>query len=185
MKKSGVLAIATILIGVLFAFSSCEQTTSTEFAETFQEVKEVTPIPGGQNVTMDLDREGQDSFFSVSLDGKSEVEGWCIEWNQNASFGVNEGTSLYTTKGHEDWNELNHFLSIKNKLKANDPELTFREIQVVIWSLIDKPSFDVDEISTYENISERIYKDGQPLFDVNKVKNIVSQVKQDVKKAQG
>lgn len=181
MKKSGVLAIATIFIAGLFAIASCDQTTSTQFEESFQDVKQVSAIPGASNVTMDLKRNGsQDSFFSVSLDGKSEVEGWCIEWNEDASFGLNEGTSLYSTKGHEDWNELNYFLSIKNELKANDPQLTFREIQVVIWSLIGKPSFDVDKISTYENISERIYKDGQPLFDVNKVKNIVSQVKQGV-----
>ena len=124
---------------------------------------------------MDLGVNNSDSFFSVSLDGKP-MEGWCIEWSEDASFGINEGTNLYSTKGQEAWKELNYFMAIKDDLRAQDPELTYKEIQVVIWSLINNPSFDVDKISAYENISERIYKEGEPQFNVQKVKDIVTQV---------
>ena len=179
MYKTRVLAIGTIIIGVLFAFSSCEQSTSTTFEESFQSVKQVTPLIGAQNTKMDLQLGDQnDSFFTVSLNDGSAKEAWCIEWNEDASFGLNEGTELFSTKGQDAWKELNYFMAIKDDLKAQDPELTYKEIQVVIWSLIDKPSFDVDKISTYENISERIYKDGQPQFDVQKVKDIVNDVHQ-------
>ena len=177
MRKYGVLAVLLIFITTLFTVTSCEQSTSTTFEESFQDVKQVTPIAGAQDTKMDLQLGDQnDSFFTVTLNDGSTKEGWCIEWNENASFGVNEGTKLYSTKGHEDWKELNYFMGIKDDLRANDPELTYREIQVVIWSLIDKPEFDVDKIGEYENISERIYKDGAPLFDVQKVKDIVNQV---------
>lgn len=177
MRSYGVLVISLLMGLVLFATTSCEQSTSTTFEESFQDVKQVTPIQGAQNTTMELQHGDQiDSFFSVKLGDGITREGWCIEWGEPASFGLNEGTKLYSTKGHEEWKELNYFMSIKDELKATDPDLTYKEIQVVIWSLIDKPTFDVDRISDYQNISERIYKDGQPQFDVTKVKNIVNQV---------
>lgn len=177
MRKYGALAILLLFITTLFTLTSCEQSTNTTFEESFQDVKQVTPIPGAQNTKMDLQLgDQQDSFFTITLNDGTPREGWCIEWNENASFGVNEGTKLYSTKGHEDWKELNYFMGIKDDLRAQDPDLTYREIQVVIWSLIENPSFDVDKIDQYENISERIYKDGEPLFDVQKVKDIVSQV---------
>lgn len=182
MRKYGVLAISAILVGVFFVIS-CDQNVSTEIEDSFEKVKEVTPIAGADNVTMDLaygDSQGEDSYFLVNLSDSKEMEGWCIEWNESSIQGLQEGTTLYSTKGKEAWKELNYFMSIKDDLRANDPDLTFREIQVVIWSLIDNPSFDVDKISEYDNVSERIYKDGQPLFDVQKVKNIVSQVKEEV-----
>ena len=175
LKKYSALAVFLVFISGLVAVSSCDQTTSASFEDSFQKVKQVTPINGAQDVTMNLGMNSSDSFFSVSLDGKP-MEGWCIEWSEDASFGLNEGTSLYSTKGQEAWKELNYFMAIKDDLRGQDPNLTYKEIQVVIWSLIDNPSFNVDNISTYENISERIYKEGEPQFDVQKVKNILNQV---------
>jgi|GEM_PF-2460759 len=175
MINYNALAIFLVFLSGLIAISSCDQTTSTDFKDSFQKVKQVTPIENGQNVTMDLGVNNSDSFFAVSLNGK-QMEGWCIEWSEDASFGINEGTNLYSTKGQEAWKELNYFMAIKDDLRAQDPELTYKEIQVVIWSLINNPSFDVDKISTYENISERIYKEEEPQFNVQKVKDILNQV---------
>jgi hypothetical protein len=121
-------------------------------------------------------------LFSVQLAYGSTGEGWCIEWNEDANFGTQNGAKLFSTKGHEEWGGgLNYFMNIKDDLRAKDPELTFQEIQVVIGSLIEHPSFEVDKIAGYENISSRIYADGQPLFDVQKVKSILSEVKNRLK----
>lgn len=189
MKKKGTLAIAVIFLGVMFAFSSCDQNVSTEFEESFEVVNKVTPISEAQNTTMELQRgNDQDSFFIVSfsnikpnnLINDGIKEGWCIEWNDDATFGIQNETKLYSTKGQKSWERINYFLSIKNQLKAEDPDLTFRELQVVIWSLIENPKFELDKISEYENISERIYKDGEPLFNVQKVKDIVNRINNDL-----
>lgn len=189
MKKKGTLAIAVIFLGAMFAFSSCDQNVSTEFEESFEVVNKVTPISEAQNTTMELQRgNDQDSFFIVSfsnikpnnLINDGIKEGWCIEWNDDATFGIQNGTKLYSTKGQKSWERINYFLSIKNQLKAEDPDLTFRELQVVIWSLIENPKFELDKISEYENISERIYKDGEPLFNVQKVKDIVNRINNDL-----
>ena len=177
MRKRDLSILILLLVTAFIGLSSCEQSTNPELTDSLQSINAVTPIEGAQNVTMNLKKEDAlDSFFTVSLNGGHEVEGWCIEWNEEASFGLNKGTKLHSTKGMADWSELNYFMTIKDDLKASDPELSYREIQVIIWSLIDKPSFDVDKIGEYKNISERIYKDGQPQFNVQKVKDVVLQI---------
>ena len=177
MRKSGVLAIATIFIAGLFAFTSCDQSTSSEFEESFQNIKQVTPIQGAQNERLNLQPgDSQDSFFTVTLNDGSTKEGWCIEWDESYVQGEQDGVKLFSTKGQEAWKELNYFMKIKDDLRAQDPDLTFREIQVIIWSLVDNPEFNVDKISDYGNINPRIYNNGQALFDIQKVKDIVSQV---------
>lgn len=184
-KNSGLVVLSMLILGLL-VFSSCDPSTSTELADSFETVKEVQPVEGAQNVTMNLEKGGsQNSFFTVTLDGGREVEGWCIEWDEMASFGLNEGTKMYSTKGQEAWKEINYFMKNMNDFRASDPDLGYREIQVVIWSLIDKPAFDVDKIAEYEHISARIYNNGQPLFDVQKVKDIVSQVRTATGKQKG
>lgn len=181
MEKNSALAIITILMGILFAFSACKPSTDTGIEESFREIKKVTPISGVDIESMEINKkDNQDNFLTVQLNDGVEREAWCIEWNEEQAFGIQNGASLYSTSSHEDWKELNYFMSIKDDLRADDPELTAREIQVIIWSLIDNPSFDVDKISEYEEIDPRIYKDGQPLFDVQKVKDIVSRVKTDL-----
>ncbi|NGP76701.1 hypothetical protein G3570_08655 [Balneolaceae bacterium YR4-1] len=177
MKKNGVLAFASLFVGLLFAFISCDQSTSDEFQESFQKVKQVTPIPGAQNERINLQPgDSQDSFFTVTLDDGTVKEGWCIEWNESYVQGEQNGVKMFSTKGQEAWKELNYFMHIKDKLRAQDPDLTFREIQVVIWSLVDNPEFDVDNISEYSHINPRIYNNGEVLFDIQKVKDIVNQV---------
>lgn len=181
MKKINSWVSFALMAVVLVLFTSCEQSTAPSVEESFQSIKAVSPVAGAQDVEMNLESEGDtDSFFQVTLNGSRIMEGWCIEWNESSVKGLQEGTQLYSTQGQEAWRELNYFMSIKDDLRANDPDLTYREIQVVIWSLIDKPSFNVDKISEYENVSQRIYKDGEPLFDVQKVKDIVQQVKTDL-----
>ncbi len=188
MKKSGVLAIATILVGVLFAFSSCEQSTSTEFDESFNVIQNVSSIAGAQDVSMDLKNNRNQAHFTVefsniepnNLINNGTKEAWCIEWDDNVTEGTQNGAKLYSTRGQEGWQELNYFLTIKDQLKNQDPDLTWKEIQVVIWSLVQHKPFDVDEIPNYQNFDSQFYEDGEYKFDVQKVKNIVNTVKSDL-----
>ncbi|MCW9706750.1 hypothetical protein [Fodinibius salsisoli] len=178
MNKYSLLIFVTIITGIFISFSACDTNTNVGLEESLASVYDVTPIEGAQDEAMQLKHgDSQDSFFSVQLADGLNRDGWCIEWNEDANFGIQNGVKLFSTKGHEEWNALNYFMSIKDDLRAEDPELTFREIQVIIWSLIENPSFDVSKISEYDNISSRIYADGQLLFDIEKVKSILSKVK--------
>lgn len=177
MREKSTFVISAILLGFIFAFSACESSTEATLEESFEKLKQVTPLPGISVESMEVSTaENNDSYLSVSFNDGRAKEAWCIEWNEEEAFGIQNGVKFYTTKGHEAWEKLNYFMHIKDDLRAADPDLTTKDIQVIIWALIDNPSFDVNKISEYENIDERIYKDGKALFDVQKVKTIVSQV---------
>lgn len=164
-----------LLTVIALMLSSCEQSSQVSLSESFKYIKTVTPIQGAQNTTMSLAAEtNPSSFFEVTLEDGSVREGWCVEWNDDYVKGEQKGVKLYSTKGHPAWKTLNYFMSIKDQLMIDDPSLTYREIQVIIWSLIDNPSFDVDKISEYEHMPSSIYSNGEAHFDVQKVKDIVA-----------
>lgn len=156
MKKTFLLAF---LISIIFGFYSCESGTNVTIEESFQELKQVTPIPGVTVESMEvIQSERHDGYLTVRLNNGKQREAWCIEWNEEEAFGIQNGAKLHTTKGHNEWDKLNYFMKIKDDIRANDPDLTSREIQVVIWSLVNNPPFDVDKIGEYENIDPRVYK---------------------------
>ncbi|PAU92853.1 hypothetical protein CK503_14290 [Aliifodinibius salipaludis] len=146
-------------------------------SESFKHIKTVTPIQGAQKTTMSLEAEvNPSSFFEVTLEDGSVREGWCVEYNDDYVKGEQKGVKLYSTKGHPAWETLNYFMSIKDQLRMDDPSLTYREIQVIIWSLIDNPSFDIDKINEYGHMPSSIYSNGEAHFDVQKVKDIVADI---------
>lgn len=179
MKKNNVLAYSLILCMTgICVLSSCERPTTPDLEVSIQPVRELTPIAGTNIEKFEIfQQDDQDSYLMVRFNDGRSLEAWCIEWNEEESFGIQKETAkFFSTKGHEAWEKLNYFISIKNNLMSDDASLTFREIQVVIWSLIENPVFNVDNIGEYKNIDPRIYKDGQPLFNVQKVKSIVNKV---------
>ncbi len=169
--------IAALTFIAFFIFLSCDRSTNVELEESFEIIKEVTPISVEGNIQMNLQRDrNENSFFTVTLNSGVTKEAWCVEWNEASVEGLQSDIQFYSTQGKKQWKELNYFMSIKDGLMEQDPDLTFREIQVVIWSLMKNPSFDVDKISQYKNISSDIYDNGQPKFNVQKVKDILGRV---------
>jgi hypothetical protein len=182
MYKWRGLAISSFVVGLLLIVSACDQSTSTDLETSFATVNSVTPIENAQNETMDLQVDNSDagSTFSITLNGGLTLEGWCIEWNEPSIKGKQEGVKLYSTQGHPQWKELNYLMSVKDDIRANDPEITSRDIQVAIWELTDNPKFDVDKISEYKDIDPNIYNEGVAFFDIGKVKDIIDEVKDKV-----
>lgn len=177
MRTISIYSFLMLIAILLISISSCEPTTNIGLEESFRYVKTTTPIEAAQNTDINIQTNNQsDSFFMVTLADGSLRKGWCIEWNDEYIEGDQKGVNFYSTKGHSQWSVLNYFMGIKDQLQAEDPDLTFREIQVIIWSLLDNPAFDVDKIAEYDNIPSNIYSNGQAHFNIEKVKTIVNQV---------
>lgn len=175
MKKRNLFSLMALCVGLTLILTSCEQSTDPGLIESFQVVNQVTPITTVPIESMNIgSRNDQDSYLTVALNHGVSREGWCIEWNSEQSFGIKNGARLYSTKDQDRWKKLNYFMNVKNDFLAEDPDLTYREIQVAIWSIIDNPTFNVDKISTYRHIP-RIWENGEILFNVQKVKNILQQ----------
>ena len=170
---------------ILFFSNSCEYVSQNdnELSESLEPVEEVSLISGGENATITVNKGGDQAYFSIDFDniGPNDViqngtgEGWCIDWRKSidSNGGSYNGIELYSTYLVEEWKPINYLLNIKADLRANDPDLTWRELQVVIWTLRANPEFNLDEVATEDLSSRLLTSDGQPNFSYEKVQEIL------------
>jgi len=80
----------------------------------------------------------------------------------------------YSSENNEKWKPLNYFLSIKHKLQQEDEDLTYKDIQAIIWTLAGymniAPEFNVDKLSDSE-LPSRLRSNG--VADINREKVIL------------
>lgn len=184
--KRSVLFLGIIAAGLLL-YISCNETIEKPPVEP-DITYDLEQVEGTQGADMTLNQGsavGRDSWFEVELSGidyngiisNGATEGWCVEWDKDIAqqAATHNGVHIYSTMGKERWKPLNHLLTIKDRLKEEDPDLTYREIQAAIWSVADGSDFDVD--MPVSEMPPRLTKDGQPAFDKQKVKAIVNEVK--------
>lgn len=174
-----------LLITAVFLLQSCKDNTTGSELGTFGDfVNSIEPIAGADNVTMDLENDQSlgskflvtySDIESNSIISNGQKKAWCVEWDISAVYGVQNNIELYTTEGTDYWKEINYLLSQTEQLKEENPNLGWREMQVVIWSLVRYKDFEIDKIPEYQNLG-RYYKDGEYLFDVELAKSIVEQV---------
>ena len=174
-----ILTISTIL-----SFTSCKNLTndSGNITESLDPVENVIPVEGAESSTI-LVNKGSESYFVLEFSGLQENdainngftgEGWCIDWQKpiESNGGVYNSIQLYSTYNVEKWNPLNFLFNIMDDLRQADPNLTYREIQAVVWSLRGFPEFNLEEISD-EDLPGRLKTDGQANFSRDKVVTIL------------
>jgi hypothetical protein len=188
-KLSNISFLMLLLIAVLA--TSCDNNlNNTDIEDTLAPYLELDAIEEASNTTLTIRRgtsDGLDSYFAFdvsnvgnnSIISEGLVEGWCLEWDKPIAQNNDrhDGVEAYSTFGSEKWKPVNYLMSIKDKLKREDPSLTYKEIQVAIWSLIDVPRFNVDEVLAAGRMPSRMMTNGQPNFSVPKVKDIVNRVR--------
>lgn len=188
MTTKTIFPITMLLM--LFALSSCDNSMNTDIEKSLSPYLELEAIDEASNTTLTIrkgEAAGLDSYFAFDVSNiesngiisEGLVEGWCLEWDKPIASNndQHDGVEAYSTFGSEKWKPVNYLMSIKNQLKRNDPSLTYREIQVAIWSLIDVPRFNLDEVLATGRMPSRLIKNGQPNFSVTKVKEIVDHVR--------
>ena len=169
---------------------SCQNNVNTDIEDTLAPYMELEPIEEASNTTLTVRRgtsAGMDSYFAFDVSNVESngiiseglVEGWCLEWDKPIAQNNDrhDGVEAYSTFGSEKWKPVNYLMSIKDQLQRTDPSLTYREIQVAMWSLIDVPRFDVDDVLASGRMPSRMMSNGQPNFSVDKVKDILDHVR--------
>jgi hypothetical protein len=185
MATKSTLQISIFAVLMLsLILTSCKGLTpvGSDLLDTMDPVEEVTKITGGESSTLVVNR-GTDHYFSLEfsdiapneiMSNSTDNPGYCIDWQTpiNSDGGTYLDVPLYSTFNVEKWNRLNYLFNIVDDLKKNDPNLTYREIQVVIWSLRGNPKFDVDTVKTTD-LPGRMQSNGAPNFSIQKVKDIL------------
>ena len=190
-NKSYLILSGVLLLSILF-WSACNNPGSS-LEESVKPYLELQAVDGASNVTMTVNRgaaKGLDSYFAVdftNFDSNGIVseglkEGWCLDYQRaiDQNNDVHEGIKMFNTFGSENWKPANYLMNIKDELKQNDPSITYKEIQVALWSLIEKPSFNIDKALSEGTMPSRLMTNGSPNFSIEKTKGIINKVRNEV-----
>ncbi len=182
MITRGIIALLSILIASVLMFAACDVISEKGVQDSLEVVPNVSPVQGAQNASITVNR-GANSYFTVNIENldynlkvsEGMNEAWCIAWNSPISSNNDryDGIGVYSTRGDKNFEPINRLFTVKNRLVKNDPGITYKEIQVAIWTLLDHPKFDMNDNS---HLSSRFLTDGQPNFDKDRVTSIVDYV---------
>lgn len=187
MKPTKKIVIFFLAIFVLTWSTSCKRTPTggePDLTESMDPVEEVSLISGAENTTIIVNKDPQ-AYFNIefsNIEPNDVIEngtkkGWCIDWQKpiDSRNGTYSGITLYSTYLVEKWKPVNYLLNIVDNLKENDPDLTFREFQVAIWSLRANPEFNLDKL-TVEDLPGDMKSNGEPNFSYEKVREILATI---------
>lgn len=183
--------IILVLIASLL-ITSCKKNftdSDPEIRESLETVEEVNLISGGENATVTINlNKDEEAYFDVEFSNiepndvitNGTQKGWCIDiWTSiNHNGGVYKNIPLYSTYLVEEWKPLNYLLNIEEELRENDSDVSWREIQLVIWSLRGNPEFNLDEVKV-EDLPSAMQSNGEPRFNAQKVKDLIELVEND------
>ena len=180
-SKYSILIYSIFIIAV---FTSCISKTNSEedISDSLDPVDDVSAITGAENSSIIVNK-GTNSYFVIQfsqiqnndiIENGYEGEGWCIDWQVaiDSNNGIYDNIQLYSTFNVEKWNPLNYFFNIVDDLKSADPELTYREFQVLIGSLRGFPEFNLKAIPD-ENLPSRMRTNGKINFSRENVATIL------------
>jgi hypothetical protein len=185
MITRGIIASLFLILASVLAFSACDVTSEKGLDESLDPVPNVTKIEGAENAAITVNR-GATSNFMIDIQNvdwnnlisNGEREAYCIAWedpisSNNATY---EGVGVYSTEDDEQFADVNRLFSIKDALIKADPEITWREIQVAVWSLIPFQEFDMN--MPVDELPSEVVENGQINFNKDKVQFILDAVHQ-------
>jgi hypothetical protein len=182
MIYRGIAVLFTVMLGAALMLNSCDNISSPELEESLEVVPNVTLIDGAENTSIRVNR-GTNSYFDVDISNvgwntlisNGKRGAWCLSWNDpiNSNDATYDGVGVYSTRGDDRFDMVNRLFTMKSEITRNDPGITWREIQVAIWALLDYPKFDMNAVS---ELPRDFRTDGQANFDKQRVDYIVQTV---------
>lgn len=190
MINRGILTTFTFIIAAALIFAACDVMSEKGIEESLAPYTELESITEGTTSAIVVhkgDSKNMDSFFTYDVTDvfenglirKGAKEAWCVEWEKplDSNGKLHEEIEFFSTYGSDKWKPANYLLTNKNKLKKEFENISYKEIQVALWSVIENPDFDLDEVLKDGKMPARMMKDGRPDFDIKKVKEIIGKVK--------
>src|SRR6056297_1279396 len=183
MITRGITALLFLFIASVLAFSACDVTSEKGLDESLDPVPNVTLIKGAENASITVN-SGTNSNFRINIDNvewntlisNGEREAYCIAWKDpiSSNNAIYEGIGVYSTAGDKQFADVNRLFSMKNALQKADPEITWREIQVAVWTLIPFQDFDMN--MPVDELPSEVRSNGEINFNKNKVQFILDAV---------
>lgn len=186
MKALQYFPLYLLLIFALTLNLSCKKNVTDsgdeDLEDSLEPIEEVELISGGENATITVNLDTDEAYFDITfsdIEPNAVIENgskksWCIDiWRSiDHNGGTYSNIPLYSTYRVEKWKPLNYMFNKKDEWMANDSDLTWLELQVVIWSLRANPKFDLDE-TDIEELPGQFQNNGEPLFSTEKVRELL------------
>ena len=156
MKRINIQRTSLLIILLALAFFSCEidKNPVKSFDEVAARVPDVELISGAENATVTVNMERQDSYFSVTIDNTSDHNGvynaWCAQLDVSIQLGKEHaGTKLYAGERDKLFNKLRYVINKRSLYEAELSGLSWRDIQVAFWVLLETENYDLAAIESY------------------------------------
>lgn len=189
------IVILTIFSAFLLFLTACKDNLSPGIEESLELFAGLELIPEASETVVTINKgtdEANDGFFTISVSNiqsntllkPGTHEAWCLEWKKNlrSSGDVHRDVKWYSSGSNDKWKPMNYFFGIRDELNNDDPELTFREIQAVVWVLAGEmgiaPEFDVMNLPV-DQLPSRLRSNREADFSREKVVGIARTVMQN------
>ena len=157
MKRIDNLLFLLPLLLLVFAFMSCD---TDEFSvgtleDAVERIPDVEPITGAENVTMNVKNDRNRSYFIVNIsnvDRNSSVSngtyyGWCAQMPLPINTGEDyTGVALLSTDKDKWINKVTYIVNNRRSYELTNPGITWREIQVAIWVILETMDYKLEAI---------------------------------------
>ncbi|PWN07829.1 hypothetical protein [Rhodohalobacter mucosus] len=181
---SALIHLTLTFVLILFLTSCSEIIDGSQIDNSLENIEEVSLIDGADNITVTVNK-GEESYFILDIQnisgqfyhlGEARL-GWCIDWQTpiDSNGGVYPGVKAYSTLGVQSWSRINYILNHIGELRTLFTDASYREIQLVIWSLRGNPEFNLDEVNL-EDLPPEFRENGNPLFSRDLVRDILNYV---------
>ena len=195
--KTKLWGISILILTSMLYLTSCDNSTNPGIDDSLDLFTGLEIIPEASDTRLTISKGSNlqsDGYFSVKIEGAASnhfiknttTEAWCLEWKKplRSNGDIHDGVKWYATSGNDKWLPMNYFFSIRPQLQKEDPSLTYREIQAVVWSLAGymeiAPEFDLDKLEDSE-LPGDFRSNGVANFDKSKVKEITAKVLSEYK----
>ncbi|NBC28040.1 MAG: DUF5050 domain-containing protein [Bacteroidetes bacterium] len=196
-----ILSLQSLFCAVVIFLSACQDNVSTNLEDSLDLFAGLEEIPEASQSSVTINQGADDTadgYFTISVDNITANralapglnEAWCLEWHKSlrSNGDVHDNVKWYDTSASTSWKPLNYFFSIRGELQADDPELTYRDIQAVVWVLAGKmgiaPEFDVLNLPA-DRIPSRLRDGSELAIDREKVAGIARRVMKEAPQASG
>jgi len=183
-KKHTYFTILTLLVMVLIVSCDSDMSIGTGEISNMNPQPELSVVRGGESASIALERS-DNAYYSLKLSNTGSNShlstgtrnGWLLTSNNNFEEEATlEDVALFSTYNEEYWKPVNYLLNERQKLKAADDELTYRDFQAAIWSLISYSGFDLESVQLNQ-LPSGMKNNGTIGYDKEKVKKLVAKAK--------
>lgn len=140
---------------------ACESTTTVDGLEdSLSDIPNLNLIEGAEQVVATVNKDRRTSNFMIKLDGMEDKSGieageyaaFCALWDTpiNSSNGSYGNVSLHSIEGESYWQGVNYLVNNVDRYFEENEDLTWLEVQIALWSIMDHKKFDLNNIPRNE-----------------------------------